>query len=190
MNNLIFSICILILSSFIEAKSANIKTVKHVDIEKFMGKWYVLYSTPTFFDKHATNATETYYFDYETSKIEIKYQYNKKSFLGPKKVINQKAKIVKNTNAEWRVSLFGGLIKMPYYIIDLNPEYRYTVVASKNKKYFWILSRSASINPDTLKKINSRLELQNYNLKLLKPMNHHNISHPLRDNPAPLPNKN
>ena len=155
----------LMFSSFVEAKSNVIRTVESVDLEKFMGKWYVLYYTPTLFDKYATNGTETYYFDYETSKIDIEYKFNKKSFSGPKKTINQIAKPVQDANSEWQINMLGGLIRIPYYIVDLDSQYNYTVITTKNKKYIWILVRKLSINTDIISKIFSRLESQNYDLK-------------------------
>ena len=33
--------------------------VKYVDLEKFMGNWYVITFTPTFVDKGAENGIET-----------------------------------------------------------------------------------------------------------------------------------
>ena len=34
------------------------KTVDYVDIERFMGDWYVIANIPTFIEKGATNAIE------------------------------------------------------------------------------------------------------------------------------------
>ena len=36
------------------------KTVDYVDIDRFMGPWYVIANIPTFLEKGAYNAVETY----------------------------------------------------------------------------------------------------------------------------------
>ena len=36
------------------------ETVKYVDIQKFMGDWYVIANIPTLIEKRATNAIESY----------------------------------------------------------------------------------------------------------------------------------
>mgnify|MGYP001434341497 CR=1 FL=1 len=36
------------------------KTVPYVDLDRFMGDWYVIANIPTFIEKHATNAIESY----------------------------------------------------------------------------------------------------------------------------------
>ena len=36
------------------------KTVKYVDLKKYMGDWYVIANIPTFIEKDATNAVESY----------------------------------------------------------------------------------------------------------------------------------
>ena len=37
-----------------------IPTVAHVDLARFMGRWYVIAATPTFFDENAYDAVESY----------------------------------------------------------------------------------------------------------------------------------
>ncbi|HSN72991.1 MAG TPA: lipocalin family protein, partial [Steroidobacteraceae bacterium] len=37
-----------------------IVTAEQVDLERFMGRWYVIANIPTFIEKGAHNATETY----------------------------------------------------------------------------------------------------------------------------------
>ena len=37
-----------------------LKPVEHVDLSRFMGRWYVIANIPTFLEKNAYNAVETY----------------------------------------------------------------------------------------------------------------------------------
>ena len=40
------------------AKEAEMRTVDYVDLERFMGDWYVVANIPTFLEKGAHNAVE------------------------------------------------------------------------------------------------------------------------------------
>ena len=40
--------------------SETMKTVDYVDLDKYMGDWYVICNIPTFIEKNATNAIESY----------------------------------------------------------------------------------------------------------------------------------
>ena len=42
------------------ANEAEMKTVDYVDLERFMGDWYVIANIPTFLEKGAHNAVENY----------------------------------------------------------------------------------------------------------------------------------
>ncbi len=61
-----------------------------------------------------------------------------------------KAKFVGDDNvAKLKVSFFGPFYS-GYNVIALDEEYRYALVAGKNLKYLWILSRDTTI-PDDVK---------------------------------------
>lgn len=49
-----------------------------------------------------------------------------------------------------------------YWVIDLDPDYRFAVVGHPSRKYLWILSRSPSMDGETYRSILGRLELRHY----------------------------
>ena len=66
-------------------KNGNVmKTVDYVDIERFMGDWYVIANIPTFIEKEATNAIESYRLD-KDGNIATTFTFFKKS--SPKKAV-------------------------------------------------------------------------------------------------------
>ena len=50
------------------------KTVPYVDIERFMGDWYVIANIPTFIEKRSTNAIESYYLN-KKGEIETTFTF-------------------------------------------------------------------------------------------------------------------
>jgi apolipoprotein D and lipocalin family protein len=145
------------------------KTVQYLDIERYMGKWYVISSRPTMFEKNAFNATETYSLDPKTGKIDVDFRYRKSSFSGPEKNIPQRARIFnKESNAHWKIRLKWLPFEFDYLIIGLSPDYEWTAVGVPNQKYLWIMSRKPHMEADELNKIINQLSLEGYNVDNLE----------------------
>ena len=144
-----------------------LETVPHVDIEKFMGDWYVIANIPTIIEKNAFNAIENYKLN-SRGEIETKFSFYKNSPNGNKKVYTPKGYIYnKETNAEWRME-FLWPIKLPFLIIDLAEDYSYTVIGYPNRKYVWIMSRNFELDEVTYGKILNNLELVGYDISKIK----------------------
>lgn len=137
------------------------KTVDRVDIDKFIGSWYVIAILPNAIEKNAVNGIESYALNPDGT-IAITYKFRKGSKDGKEKVMTPKAKIFnKETKAEWRVRLFPP-IWYPYLIVDLADDYRYTVIGVPNHKYVWIMSRTSSISDNDFTRILSNLQKEGY----------------------------
>jgi apolipoprotein D and lipocalin family protein len=76
--------------------------------------------------------------------------------------------VVKNSgNAKLKVQFFWPF-RAKYWIIDLADDYGYAVVSHPNKKYLWILSRTATLDPTIYNGILNRLKEKGFDLSLLK----------------------
>lgn len=145
-----------------------LKKVDRVDLDKFMGRWFVIANIPTILEEGAHNAVETYTWNEKEQRIDVLFEFNQDSFEGKKKTLTQKAFIYDTqTNAEWRIQLFWPL-KFPYYIIDLAPDYSYTVIGVPNRKYVWIMARKPSMNETTYLEIIQRLKALDYKTELIQ----------------------
>lgn len=121
-------------------------TVPKVDLPRFMGDWYVVAGILTPFEKDIYHAIETYNLD-EEGNIPTIYTFRKGSFDGPKKTLTNKAFVHnKETFAEWRIQ-FIWPFRFPYLVIYLDEDYQSTAVATDDKKYLWIMSRTPRMNP-------------------------------------------
>jgi apolipoprotein D and lipocalin family protein len=145
-----------------------VKTVENVDIKKFMGKWYVIANIPTFIEKGAYNAIETYTWNEKEDRIDVSFKFNQDSFDGKEKSYPQKAFIYDSkTNAEWRIQPFWPL-KLAYLITDLAPDYSYTVVAVPNREHVWIMARTPNLPEEIYQGILTKLRKQSFDLKDLQ----------------------
>jgi apolipoprotein D and lipocalin family protein len=128
------------------ARGPEMETVDYVDIERFMGDWYVIANIPTFLEKEAYNAVETYALN-DDGSIATTFTFRKGGFDGEEKEFNPKGFISDtSTNATWGMR-FVWPIKADYRIIYVDDDYSKTVIARQKRDFIWIMARSPQI-PD------------------------------------------
>ena len=122
-------------------------TVDNVDLERFMGDWYVIANIPTSIEKEAFNAVETYELD-DDGSIATTFTFNKGGFDGDKKRYNPRG-FVRNTqtNAEWGMQ-FIWPIKADYRIIYLDENYQVTVIGRNKRDYVWLMAREPAMSAE------------------------------------------
>jgi apolipoprotein D and lipocalin family protein len=122
-----------------------IKPVNEVNIERFMGDWYVIAAIPTLIEKASYNAIENYALN-EDGTVATTFTYYKGAFDGPLKTYHPKGFIEPNTgNAIWGMQ-FIWPIKADYRIAYLDEDYQVTVIARNARDYVWIMARSPQIS--------------------------------------------
>ena len=117
------------------------ETVDYVDLERFMGDWYVIANIPTFIEKEAYNAVESYRLD-EDGTVATTFTFRKGGFDGEKKVYRPRGFIVdQESNALWGMQ-FIWPFKGDYRIIYLDETYSTTVIGRQKRDYVWLMARS------------------------------------------------
>jgi apolipoprotein D and lipocalin family protein len=124
-----------------------LETVDYVDLERFMGDWYVIANIPTFVEKGAHNAVESYRLD-EDGTIATTFSFRKDGFDGPVKEYQPRG-FVRDTesNAEWGMQ-FVWPFKGDYRIIYLNDDYSVTVIGRNKRDYVWLMARTPQMPDD------------------------------------------
>ena len=142
-------------------------TVKYVDIQRFMGDWYVIANIPTFLEKGAHNPIESYQLEADGT-IATTFTFNADAFDGEKKTYRPRG-FVKNTqtNAVWGMQ-FLWPIKADYRIVYLDADYQYTVIGRNNRDYVWIMARSPQITPEKYRELEKFVTGLGYNPQLLE----------------------
>lgn len=149
------------------ANTQPVKTVPHVDLNRYMGKWYEIAAYPQKFQKgcHATTAE---YSLSEKGYVIVENRCNKDSLTGKQSYIKGKAFVVKNSgNAKLKVQFFWPF-RGKYWIIDLADDYSYAVVSDPKRKYLWILSRTPKMEESIYQQILSRLRNNGFDLTKLR----------------------
>jgi apolipoprotein D and lipocalin family protein len=148
-------------------------TVSEVQLDRFLGKWFVIASRPTMFEKNAFNAIENYSLNPSTGKIDVEFLYNKGALDGPLKSMPQTAYVSDlKTNAHWKIGIWFLPFDLDYLIIALDPDYQWTVVGVPNQKYIWVMARDANMSEAKLEEILSLVRLKGYNTKDIQRIQH------------------
>ena len=144
--------------------AGNLPTVPRVDVKRYAGKWYEVASFPQTFQKGCFCTTA----EYTLSAPDEVVVENRCKRNGKTSYIKGSARVVKNSGgAKLKVQFFWPFTGN-YWIIHLDPDYRWAVVSEPSKEYLWILSRTPSLPPDVLQPILQTLEKQGFDLKKLQ----------------------
>ncbi len=151
------ALLLLITTSWAPARGVNNSTVGTVDWGRYTGSWYEIARKPHSFEKGMSHVKATYTARPDGT-IEVRNEGIKN---GKHKVARGKARTT-NTPGQLKVTFF--IFPGEYNIMELGPDYSYSVVGGSNGSYLWILSRTPELNPATLNGIYSRLEERGYDL--------------------------
>ncbi len=148
-----------------------IQTVEKVDLKRFMGDWYVIASIPTFIEKEAFNAVESYRLD-DDGTVATTFRFNKGSYDGPIKEYTPRGIIRdRDSNAVWGMQ-FVWPFKAEYRIIFLNEDYTQTVIGRTKRDYVWIMARETTIPTGDYEEILKFLRDQGYDTNDLREVPH------------------
>jgi len=144
-----------------------IETVAEVDLNRFMGDWYVIASIPTIFEKDVYNGVESYQLA-EDGTIHTTFTFNKGAFDGPVKSYRPRAFVQDaNSNAVWGMQ-FVWPFKAEYRIIYLDNDYETTVVGRTKRDYVWIMAREPAIDAADYNRIIQFIADQGYDISKVK----------------------
>jgi apolipoprotein D and lipocalin family protein len=138
-----------------------LKTVDHVDIDRFMGDWYVIANIPTSIEKGAHNAIESYRLD-DDGSIATTFTFYQDGFDGKLKTYQPRGFVSDESDAIWGMQ-FVWPIKADYRIIYLNEDYSVTVIGRNKRDYMWIMAREPVIPAPEYADIINMLESVGYN---------------------------
>lgn len=131
-----------------------------VDLDRFMGRWYVIANIPTFLEKTAHNATEDYAMN-EDGSIATTFSFNDGSFDGERKTYTPTGYVSKQHNSLWGMQ-FIWPFKAEYVIAYVSDDYQHTIIARSARDYLWIMSRQPEISESDYQQLVSRCQAMGY----------------------------
>lgn len=137
------------------------EVVSNVDLAKYVGTWYEIARYPTSFQSDCVNSTAEY-----TAKDDGTVGVVNTCLGADGSVISTiegSARIPDPATSAKLVVTFPSVpVPAGYWVVDLDPEYKYAVVSGPFRLTLFILSRTPTLEPSTLEGILGRLVDQGY----------------------------
>jgi apolipoprotein D and lipocalin family protein len=145
-------------------------TVPHVakvDLQRFMGDWYVIANIPTPFEKGAHNAVESYKRDSDGS-IATTFTFRDGSFDGRERVMRPRGFVRDaSSNAIWTMQ-FIWPFRSEYVIAHVDALYSETIIARSKRDYVWIMARRPTLAPEEYARLAQQVRALGYDIDKLQ----------------------
>ena len=148
-------------------KTVNTETVKGLELDRYLGKWYEIARFPNRFEKELVGVTANYSMR-DDGKIEVLNEGRKGDLNGELKQAKGKAKVPDMSNpAALKVSFFL-FFYADYYVMELDMEnYQWALVGSSTDDYLWILSRTPEMDSKIYNNILEKAKVRGYDVSKL-----------------------
>lgn len=163
-----FAVLLGMMGAALGETGSELRTVASVDLNRYAGKWYEVARYPNWFEKNCVSDVTAEYSLMGNGKLKVVNSCRKPN--GKSKASTGSARVVdKQTNAKLKVTFFWPF-DGDYWVIDLDPDYRYAVVSEPQRKYLWILSRTPKLDSATYEQITGRLREKGFDpARLIRP---------------------
>lgn len=143
-----------------------ITTVEKLDIERFMGDWYVLADIATPFDKDAYAPTEHYVLKSD-GMVETTYRYQKGNATGDFKSRTMTARPNPELPSIWGMRLIWPF-EADYRIAHIHPDYETTIVARNKRDFVWLMARTPTIDQSAFDTLLEKVQSLGYAISDLR----------------------
>lgn len=149
------------------ASNPPLPTVTRVDLQRFMGDWFVVGHIPAASEAEAYNGVESYELRGDGT-IATTYAFRQGGFDGPVEVMRPSAIVWdEDTNATWGMRFFWPL-RFEYLITYLDDDYATTIIARSARDYAWIMSRTPGMSDARFAELAAELKNQGYDTSALR----------------------
>lgn len=130
-------------------------TTAQVDLERYMGRWWVIANIP-YFAENGKVATADIYDLRPDGRIGNVYAY-RKAFDKPEKQMTGVATVQPGTgNAQWKIAFFGGLVRADYLILEVTPDYSWALIGHPKRNLAWIFAREQAMDEATYETLRAK----------------------------------
>ena len=167
MKQIMIVMCLLCGTMALEgANKIDNSTVKEIDLNRYMGRWYEIDRFDHFFERGLVGCIAEYSFR-DDGLIKVVNTGYKRSFDGKFKESVGKAR-VKDSGipGQLEVAFFLNFYG-DYYVLELAPDYSYVLVGSSSDDFLWILSRTPKMKKEDLDFLLMRAQQRGYDISKL-----------------------
>lgn len=138
-----------------------------VDLDRYMGRWWVIANIPYFAEKGKVATADVYTLRAD-GRIDNVYVY-RKGFDKPEKTMNGLATVVPGTdNAQWKIAFFGGLVRADYLILEVAPDYSWALIGHPKRNLAWVFSRYQGMDDTQYETLRAKFTAWGYDAEKLQ----------------------
>lgn len=142
-----------------------VTSVPSVDLARYSGKWFEIASFPMFFQRNCVADTTAEYTTAADGSVSVHNRCRTDSGYDD---ATGRATVVEGVgNSRLKVSFFWPF-KSDYWVLGLDPDYRWAVVGNPNRKYLWVLSRTPQLPPKLMEAALASASAQGFDLTQLR----------------------
>ncbi len=140
--------------------------VEALDLDRYAGRWHEVARLPMFFQRKCIGDTTATYTSRDDGSIDVR------------NACRTDDGMIESTGAARRAGDGGALevrfapgwlgwlpmVWADYWVVDLDPDYRWAVVGGPGQGAMWILARETTLDPALFERIRQRAEARGYRL--------------------------
>jgi apolipoprotein D and lipocalin family protein len=141
---------------------APLYVVEEVDLARYAGRWYEIASIPQRFQAGCVATTATYT-PLGDGRLQVVNECRDGSFDAPMRRAEGVAWLADPDRGSGRLKVqFFWPFRGDYWILALDPEYRFVVVGHPSRDYLWILARTPTLDPARYSMLLAHVEAQGF----------------------------
>jgi apolipoprotein D and lipocalin family protein len=141
--------------------------VDEVDLDRHLGHWYEIASFPQSSQRGCVATTANYTLR-DDGRIRVENECRDGVFDGDLRRVEGVAWVTDPNGCPSKLTVqFFWPFRGDYWIIELDPEYRYAVVGHPSRDYLWILARTRTLDPAGYENLRARIEAHGYDFERL-----------------------
>ncbi len=147
----------------------DVSTAPYVDLSRYTGRWYIIEHVPYLLEKGKVGTSDNYTLR-RNGTLGVSFAFRKGSLAAPEQAWHGVARVVApDSNAEWEVRFLWPL-ESDYRVIELDPGYRWAVIANHDGSLLWIMARTTALDAETARSIRGRLLARRLDVTKLEPV--------------------
>lgn len=153
------------------SRPARIPPVPAVDVPRYMGDWYVIAHIPSWPERDAYDAVESYALR-EDGRIQTTFRFRDGGFDQPIRTMEPVGTVRKEGNGALWDMQFVWPIQAEYVIVDLDPGYTRTIIGRSKRDYVWLMAREPVLSEAEYKASVRRIAELGYDVGKLRIVPH------------------
>lgn len=167
LRTILTAICtIVLLQAPLFAADPELPTIKQLDLERYAGRWYEIARLPMWFERKCTGNITATYTPREDKRIDVLNRCaTNEGYISAKGIAEvpnpaEPGQLRVRFAPDWLA--WFPVVWGDYWIMALDPEYRWVMVGAPNRSYLWILSRTPTLDPQTVSTLKQQAASQGF----------------------------